>query len=376
MIMSTLPDVETLRLCSMLASAAFGLVFTMLWWRERSALHMLCWAASSFLYALTIIGFGIVGRDAFGLTSLLFGGLASSNILGVSGMRSLEGRSPFQWWMLLPIVAAPSLHGLPRLAIATGHLPLNSVLPQIGDAVGLSLSMILVGCAFLFGRTAYRTAGHRIVGCAQLAYVPAYALSAAGEFGTLRDVELLALLGMLSDQLLLGILNMGLLSIPIERAQRDLRQAALRDTLTGAWNRAGLHEQMGRLIEPGASVLVIDIDHFKTINDRHGHAAGDAILALIGREAALFALEDGGELGRLGGDEFAILLPASCEDALGFAEGLRARLARKTAIDHDWSVSMGLAAVQPGESDFEAALHRADISLYRAKAHGRGRVAA
>ncbi|MBP8232576.1 MAG: GGDEF domain-containing protein [Rhizorhabdus sp.] len=374
--MSTLPDVETLRLCSMLASTAFGLAFALLWWRDRGAGHMLYWAASSFLYALTIIGFGIAGQEAFGLTSLLFAGLVLSNVLGVSGVLSLEGRSPFRPWMIIPLVAAPILHGLPRLAVATGHLPPGSVLPQVGDAVGLSLSMALVGCAFLFGRTAYRTAGHRIVGCAQLAYVPAYALSVAGEFGALHGIELLALLGMLSDQLLLGILNMGLLSIPIERAQRDLRQVALRDALTGAWNRAGLREQMVRLIEPGASVLVLDIDHFKAINDRHGHAAGDAILALIGREAAVFALEKGGELARLGGDEFAILLPAACDDALGFAEGLRAQLSRKTAIAHDWSVSMGLAAVQLGESDFDAALHRADISLYRAKAHGRGRVAA
>ncbi len=374
--MSTLPDVETLRLCSMLASAAFGLVFAMLWWRDRSASHMLYWAASSFLYTLTITGFDLVGRGAFGLTSLLFGGLALSNVLGVSGVLSLEGRRPLRPWMIIPILAASMFHGLPRLAMSAGHLPSESMLPQIGDAIGLSLSMILVGCAFLFGRTAFRTAGHRIVGCAQLAYVPAYLLSVVGEFGTLRDAEMVALLGMLSDQLLLGILNMGLLSIPIERAQRDLRQVALRDTLTGAWNRAGLREQAARMIEPGASVLVLDIDHFKTINDRDGHAAGDAILTLIGREASVFALEEGGELARLGGDEFAILLPASCDDALAFAEGLRARLARKTAIAHDWSVSMGLAAVQPGEADFDGALHRADISLYRAKAHGRGRVAA
>lgn len=374
--MSTLPDVETLRLCSMLASAAFGLVFAMLWWRDRSASHMLYWAASSFLYALTITGFDLVGRGAFGLTSLLFGGLALSNVLGVSGVLSLEGRRPLRPWMIIPILAASMFHGLPRLAMSAGHLPSESMLPQIGDAIGLSLSMILVGCAFLFGRTAFRTAGHRIVGCAQLAYVPAYLLSVVGEFGTLRDAEMVALLGMLSDQLLLGILNMGLLSIPIERAQRDLRQVALRDTLTGAWNRAGLREQAARMIEPGASVLVLDIDHFKTINDRDGHAAGDAILTLIGREASVFALQEGGELARLGGDEFAILLPASCDDSLGFAEGLRARLARKTTIAHDWSVSMGLAAVQPGETDFDGALHRADISLYRAKAHGRGRVAA
>lgn len=365
-----LPDVETLRLCSMLASTAFGAAFFVLWLRDPGGKHLLSWAVSSCLYGAIILAFNVTPHGSYGMSTLLFAGLSLSNVLALSGVRRLEDQSPFRWWMAIPIGAAAVGHGVPRLAVDMGWLSVTSLLPNIGDAVGLILSMAIVGGALLWGRTPFRTAGHRIAGAAQLAYIPGYIISIAGEYDLFRGMEMLALLAMLSDQALLGILNLGLLAIPIERAQHQLQLAALRDPLTGAWNRAGLEIQKRRFFEPGATAIVIDVDHFKSINDRHGHAAGDRILVLIGREAGRLSQADGGELVRLGGDEFAILLPADCPSPVRFVEQLRAHL-QSEAAGVTWSASMGMASVKPGERDFDAALHRADTSLYRAKADGR-----
>lgn len=374
--MPLLPDVDTLRLCSLLAATAFGLVFIALWLRDRGETHLLYWATSSCLYAAVILGFSLTPRGAIPITTLLFGGLGLTNVMALAGARRLDGKVPFRWWMLVPIGAAALGHGGPRLAVQLGWLASTSLVPNIGDALGLSSSMAINGGAMLWGRWACPTGGHRIVGAALLAYIPGYALSIAGEYGALRGMEMLALFAMLSDQVLLGIVNLGLLAIPVERAQGQLRQAALRDPLTGAWNRAGLERRKPRLLAVGATAIAIDIDHFKTINDCHGHSAGDRILTLFGREAGRLSQAQGGELARLGGDEFAILLPAACPDPIRFAERLRAHLQAQADDAIAWSVSMGMAAVLEGEGDFDAALHRADSALYQAKAEGRGLIAA
>lgn len=374
--MTTLPDVDTLRLCSLLASTAFGAVFLALWARDRGERHLLYWAVSSLSYAAIIFGFSVTPRGLLSVNSLLFAGLAFSNVLPAAGVRRLEGRPAFAWWMPIPPLAAALGYGAPRLALALGGLPAASLLPNVCDALGLCTSMAFCGAALLWGRSDCRTAGHRITGAALLAYIPGYMVSIAGEYGALRGMEALATMAMLSDQALLAIVNLGLLAIPVERAQRQLREAALRDPLTGAWNRAGLELQKRAFLESGATAMAIDIDRFKTINDRHGHAAGDAILALFGREAGQLAQAHGGELARLGGDEFAILLPARCTSPESFARQLRARLLLHAEDAIPWSVSIGMAPVLEGDGGVDAALDRADTSLYRAKAEGSGLISA
>ena len=186
----------------------------------------------------------------------------------------------------------------------------------------------------------------------------------------------LALIPMISDQLLLGLLNLGLLAIPIERAQARLREMALRDPLTGCWNRAGYETLSFRKPGNGGMIVAIDIDHFKQINDRWGHAAGDDALVALARAARTLAEPLGGDVARMGGDEFLILLPNRSElDARSFANQLRNALA-KTSVSEPWTISLGLARFNAGETDYAAAARRADASLYRAKHQGRDRVAA
>jgi diguanylate cyclase (GGDEF)-like protein len=166
--------------------------------------------------------------------------------------------------------------------------------------------------------------------------------------------------------------------------EEELRRLALTDALTGLANRPAIAAQ-GQGLAASAqkrnqplSVVAIDLDHFKQINDRHGHAAGDRVLAgLAGlmEEACRRGLDIPG---RLGGEEFVIILPRTDVDgAAAFAEGLRRRVAEHVfqAGEQDVHItaSLGVAQFLPGE-EFEDLLARCDEALYRAKRDGRNRV--
>ena len=163
--------------------------------------------------------------------------------------------------------------------------------------------------------------------------------------------------------------------------RQKLEDEALTDPLTGAFNRRHLDaclamalERRNRTAEP-ASLLLFDIDHFKTINDSLGHAAGDDVLReivrLVGRRMRTLDL-----LFRVGGEEFAILLSAArYTDALVVAEDLRLLIAQADLIPRNGvSISVGVSELQLGQSAY-GWLTEADAALYRAKRGGRNRVA-
>ncbi|MBV9076672.1 MAG: diguanylate cyclase [Methylobacteriaceae bacterium] len=152
-----------------------------------------------------------------------------------------------------------------------------------------------------------------------------------------------------------------------ERQNRELRDLAARDGLTGLANRRAFDETLGGA--PRGTLLLIDADHFKAINDRYGHVAGDECLrrlAAILRDAEVGA---GGRAARIGGEEFALLLPEIApEPARAVAEAIRTRVA-DAGGGPPLSVSIGIAS---GEA---AGLRlAADRALYEAKARGRNRV--
>ena len=127
------------------------------------------------------------------------------------------------------------------------------------------------------------------------------------------------------------------------------------------------------------SVAMIDIDHFKSLNDELGHSAGDAaLIATAGRMANRLRTED--DLGRLGGEEFLAILPDTCgEDAAQVAEDLREAVGCKPMILEGQSRTVTISvgwATWDGEEDHDALLKRADEALYNAKAAGRDRIAA
>lgn len=187
--------------------------------------------------------------------------------------------------------------------------------------------------------------------------------------------------------------SIGALALPaltlgaVMMANADLvaraRHAADHDHLTGARSRRAFFElaarEQARALRAGSplSVLLFDVDHFKRINDTHGHATGDRVLAdIVERTEAVVRGID--VVARLGGEEFAVLLPDTDADtALLVAERLRDGLERRpdaaAGIDAGYTVSIGTATLGAGES-IEAMLSRADAALYAAKAGGRNTV--
>ena len=174
-----------------------------------------------------------------------------------------------------------------------------------------------------------------------------------------------------------------------KRVESELRRMATTDPLTGLNNRRRFMElaevEMARLRRYGraVSVLMLDIDRFKAINDTHGHAVGDHALVRLA-EVCRDELRDTDHIGRLGGEEFAIILPEPpLASATEVAERLRQRLALAEVPivpgDHRhgclrMTVSIGVAMCGDEESSIERALGRADRALYEAKAAGRNRI--
>jgi diguanylate cyclase (GGDEF)-like protein len=157
---------------------------------------------------------------------------------------------------------------------------------------------------------------------------------------------------------------------------------SLTDPLTGLPNRREFNNRLEERMsawnrrQEAFSLLMLDVDHFKKLNDDHGHLAGDQVLAAIGR-ALRGAVRREDAVARYGGEEFAILLPnTSLEQAVHVAEKVRESVAR-AAVRHNGqslavTVSGGLAMIESKETG-EALIHRADAALYAAKASGRNR---
>jgi diguanylate cyclase (GGDEF)-like protein/PAS domain S-box-containing protein len=163
----------------------------------------------------------------------------------------------------------------------------------------------------------------------------------------------------------------------VERS-RQLWTQSVKDPLTGAFNRRYMDEQLRGAVERGswvtASLVLIDIDHFKNVNDGFGHAAGDAVLMGIAALARRLS-RDSDLLFRLGGDEFVLYLPGVARTgAEHIAERLRAAVATSGLVpEGPLSISIGIAELQRGD-DTDSWLHRADNALYAAKRGGRNRV--
>jgi diguanylate cyclase (GGDEF)-like protein len=168
-----------------------------------------------------------------------------------------------------------------------------------------------------------------------------------------------------------------------DRALYIQKTVAMTDPLTGLFNRRGFLDAGAQLMAQAAqrrdtvNVLMCDLDHFKTINDRFGHAVGDSSLRLFASTVAT-NMRSTDVIGRLGGEEFAIIIEGTLADGAAAAERVRAVFEVAGAQVHGFAigatVSIGIACGAPGAS-IEALLARADMALYRAKDKGRNRIA-
>jgi len=172
----------------------------------------------------------------------------------------------------------------------------------------------------------------------------------------------------------------------VEHARRRLAVTATQDDLTGAYNRrhfldvAEREWARSRRYDDDVALLLIDIDHLKSINDAHGRPAGDAALVEIAHAAAQ-TLRQVDLLARFGGEELVVLLPRTDPlGALDVAERIRERVAAKRVpwqdVDLSSTVSIGVASIGPDHSSLELVLRDADEALFAAKQAGRNCVRA
>lgn len=156
-----------------------------------------------------------------------------------------------------------------------------------------------------------------------------------------------------------------------------LEHMALHDQLTGIYNRHYLLEVASQKVayalrhQENLSVLMLDLDYFKAVNDEHGHLVADKVLQAV---AAVLADSSRKEdlAARYGGEEFVILLEqCNLEAAVSKAEGLRLQIEQLHPQEVDITVSIGAAQLRAGDSNFETLLNRADAAMYQAKSLGR-----
>jgi diguanylate cyclase (GGDEF)-like protein len=167
------------------------------------------------------------------------------------------------------------------------------------------------------------------------------------------------------------------------RLANDLNDLAMHDALTGAFNRRSLETELVRMLARCSrtgdviAVIMMDVDHFKTVNDRHGHAAGDEVLRRLSA-VAQDSIRTEDFFARYGGEEFCIVLPSTtAEKARDLAERLRRNYAEMTVRYADQAiqstVSIGIADSRQSGVSMDCLLNYADQALYRAKREGRNR---
>lgn len=241
-------------------------------------------------------------------------------------------------------------------ALAFGLLPKN-IITEYGVQIGSALEMLLLSIALSYRYASLRNENERIAAEANQQLERKVAQ---------RTQEVRSALMQLED------------------AHRRLRDSSRRDGLTGLYNRTHFHESFESLLKEGrdqarpVSLLMIDLDHFKSINDRYGHLVGDDCLRWAAQRIgqALRAHETS-VLARFGGEEFVVVLPGhDLHSAVNVAESLRRRLVEEPCVSGPHrlrvSASIGVHTVDAGsETDSDAALSVADQALYAAKANGR-----
>ncbi|HEY1136847.1 MAG TPA: diguanylate cyclase [Xanthomonadaceae bacterium] len=241
-------------------------------------------------------------------------------------------------------------------ALAFGLVPKNMV-TEYGVQIGSALEMLLLSIALSYRYASLRNENERIAAEANMQLERKVAQ---------RTQEVRSALMQLED------------------AHRRLRDSSRRDGLTGLYNRTHFHETFERLLEEGrndrrpVSLLMIDLDHFKSINDKYGHLVGDDCLRWAAqRIGQSLRPHETSLLARFGGEEFVVVLPDhDLRAAVNVAEALRRKLVEEPCVSGAYklrvSASIGVHTIDAGKDvDSDTALSVADQALYSAKANGR-----
>jgi diguanylate cyclase (GGDEF)-like protein len=376
-------DVNTLFLVTIYVEAILGLLLLFAWAQNTHISAVAWWGFAHLLRASSVTLFGMYGNVSEAFTIDLANALLLlSFAITWSGARVFDGREPLAMY----IAAGPIAW------VIVAHLP------SFSDefAMKLLLSSSIITCyTWLTAYEFWRGRGEPLVS----RWPAIRMLFAHGALFLLRTPLAVMLpwspdsqvfdsvwLTVLSFEALLFTIAIAfiLLAMAKERTEYRHRTAAMVDPLTSLANRRSFLQVGNELMKQHASDpcptagLLIDLDHFKSINDRFGHAIGDRVLQVFA-DAVRANLRSCDLIGRLGGEEFAaVLYNIGSDKALGLAERIRTKFA-EAAVEVDGrrvgaTVSIGVVINQDGPLDVSEMLAQADQALYHAKERGRNRV--
>jgi diguanylate cyclase (GGDEF)-like protein len=376
-------DVNTLFLVTMHIEVMLGLLLFFAWAQNFSKRALAWWGCAHLMRAVSIMLLGLYGSVPDSLSidlanAVLFGSFA----LMWCGARVFDQRSP---------EPALALVGVAVWLLAC-RLQTFATTVELRVLVGSGIVTAYTwGAAYEFWRSRDEALVSRWPAIFMLfahgaLFLLRTPLGAVAHVTPGNKLAMSGWLELLSVEALLFTISIAfiLLAMAKERTEYRHRTAARTDPLTGIANRRGFLEQtaLSRRSAAGhqpTAVLLFDLDYFKTINDRYGHAVGDRTLQIFA-DIAKAHIGLAGTVGRWGGDEFVAVLPnTSREIAATVAERIQVAL-EKAAADIDGrlvgaTVSTGMAFSSHGAFELPAMLLKADQALYRAKSEGRNRLA-
>ena len=374
----TLIDVKTGFLLWITQAGTLAILLGAIWSRDRSQRHYL-WFALGF--AAHSIGFSLVIlRDEIAdLLSIQVGNLVSLLAFAcwTNAMLLLSDRK------LSPIGLLPAM-----IWVAA------NLVPAISDEMGLRMAAYHVAAASGFGLLSFAAlnssvstlfyrrllaAVWTVQGLSSVGFAIAALQSRPERFEDVSISMMIALVGFMCFVAAITIV----LRMLMDRSEERLQILVQTDPLTGLLNRRGFISAFEGLRDRGGptnlALLLFDLDHFKGINDTHGHGTGDSVLqqfALLGQKH----LPELAAFGRTGGEEFAIVLPVmEARDAALIAETIRQALAdcsmKIDGVDLSVTTSIGIAVMPQADADLDKLMTSADRALYKAKTQGRNRTA-
>ena len=370
-------DVNTLFLVTMHVEIMLGLLLFFAWAQNFSKKALGCWGAAHIMRAASIMLFGLTGSVEEWVSidlanALLFGSFA----LTWSGARIFDRRSAEPIWCLTGIAIWLLACRLPQFTASTELRVL------VGSGIVTTYTW-LAAYEFWRGRSEalvsrwpaiFMLFAHGALFLLRTPLGSLLHLSPTSQLSKSAWLELLSMEGLLFTISIAFIL----LAMAKERLEYSHREAARTDDLTGIVNRRGLLELITTSKQRSTAVILFDLDYFKRINDKYGHAVGDRALKLFADSAKL-GLGSSGLVGRWGGDEFAaVIYDTAHNEPTALAERVRTAFERNAAeIDGrptNATVSVGVVFCNAGPLDLPTLLVEADRTLYRAKERGRNRV--
>ncbi len=368
--------------------------------------HLLCFAVMFLLISRRLEG-DRMGMEVFALGNLMLGGAYVLQLL--EGTQGSGWMSVTNHMLTLCAPVAYCVGGLrffgrsapllrPLLAVALGYVALQGLAQALWGPVG-RYALLAATCAVLFaGMVLVLLRGMRsfardlrgemvlfvcLISGISVLNAMKFARLLGGGLEALRMDSQFQMVFYVYMCSLATILPPLIVWLVLRRMSDALRATAARDPLTQLLNRRGLDAALNTHFRRGAGtahLLLIDIDHFKRINDTHGHHVGDAVLCGVA-DALRGAVRKGDLVCRLGGEEFAaICLESDSASALQVAERVRSAIEQKSMSQGarrngvHCTVTIGVSHGFIGEASLEQAMRQADVALYRGKSAGRNRI--